>query len=154
MMVRVLKQARFLQYFLQFCADVIDAELYVHSVGRLALLCRKEQCCLQLQNNSGQCWGGQLVMGAKYTLQRESAVCSLCCLSAVWGQIHCSFAHVFPGFNIKVMWKLYDIYVDFVWLSLLLIHSVSNQLLVSLSKKSILIYGKRNFCSNCFFCRL
>lgn len=46
MMVRLLKQARFLQYFLQFCADVIDAELYAHSVGRLALLCRKEQCCL------------------------------------------------------------------------------------------------------------
>lgn len=44
MMVRVLKQARLLQCLLQFCANVIDAVLHVHSMGRLALLCEKEIC--------------------------------------------------------------------------------------------------------------
>lgn len=44
-MVRVFKQARLLQYLLQFCTNVIDAEFYVHRMGRLVLLCRKEVCC-------------------------------------------------------------------------------------------------------------
>lgn len=44
-MVSVLKQASLLQYLLQFCANVIDTELCVQSMGRLALLCGKELCC-------------------------------------------------------------------------------------------------------------
>lgn len=45
MTVRVLKQARLLQYLLQFCANVVDTELYVQSMRGLPLLCRKELCC-------------------------------------------------------------------------------------------------------------
>lgn len=75
-MVRVLKQARLLQYLLQFCANVIDAELHVHSMGRLALLCGKElyySCRITVANVEGI-----VNNGAKYMSWRDSTVRSLC----------------------------------------------------------------------------
>lgn len=99
MMVRVLKQARLLQYLLPFWAHGIDAELYVHSMGRLALLCRKElwcNCRVTVANVEGI-----VNNGCKIHVMKK--LCSMFSwLLTVWGQISYSFVCVFLGFNVKL----------------------------------------------------
>lgn len=102
MMVRVLKQARLLQYLLQFCANAVDTKLYVQSMGGLPLLCRKELCCrcrITVASVVGIVNNGSKM----HVMERLCIVCSLCCFSTVLGQMRHSFARVFPGFKIKLI---------------------------------------------------